>query len=130
MWPQSQRWERLHIDWAFPPGFGTVFIAVDAGTNYIDAMPCNDRSLNTVKKCLSRLFGLFGIPKVVVADNAPEFMAAKEWLNFMGVNLLHTPPYNPASNGQAERAVKTIKEALKSYEDRLGDKFTFLQKVL
>jgi len=129
-WPQSERWERIHIDWAFPPGFGTIFIAVDAGTNFIDAIPCSDRSIYSVKKCLSRLFGLFGVPKVIVADNAPEFIATREWLSVMGIKLINTPPYNPASNGQAERAVKTIKEALKCYEPKIGDRFIFLQKIL
>jgi len=129
-WPTSGRWERLHIDWAMPSNYGPVFIAVDAGTNYIDAIPCNDRSLITVKRCLSRLFALFGLPSVIVSDNAPEFVSLKDWLETMGTRLMHSPPYNPASNGQAERAVRTVKDALKSYHPKLGDKFIYLQKVL
>jgi len=130
-WPQSDRWERLHIDWCFPPEFnGPVLIIVDAGTNFIDAMPCKDRNLLTIKRCLSRVFGFFGTPTTIVADNAPEFIALKQWLNTMGIRLLHSPPYNPASNGQAERSVKTIKDALKCYETKHGDKFIFLQKIL
>ena len=70
------------------------------------------------------------MPKVVVSDNAPEFIALKDWLAYMGIRLVNTPPYNPASNGQAERSVKTIKDAIKSYESKLGDKYVYLQKVL
>ena len=105
-------------------------MVVDASSNYIDAIECQNRTVHTVKRCLSRLFGFFGLPKTVVFDNAPEFIALKEWLMGIGVRLIHTPPYNPASNGQAERAVRTIKEALKGYDVKLGDKFIFLQKVL
>jgi len=129
-WPQSANWERIHIDWAFPPNYGLVFIAVDAATNFIDAIPCSDRSVTTVKRCLSRLFGFFGLPLTVVSDNAPEFIALKTWLAAMGIKLIHSPPYSPSSNGQAERAVRTIKNALACYEDRLGDRFVYLQKIL
>ena len=65
------------------------------------------------------LFGFFGMPKVVVSDNAPEFIALKDWLVYMGIRLVNTPPYNPARNGQAERSVKTIKDAIKSCEANL-----------
>jgi len=85
---------------------------VDAATNFIDAIPCADRSLTTVKRCLSRLFGFFGLPRTVVSDNAPEFIALANWLSGMGTKLVLSPPYSPSSNGQAERAVKTIKNAI------------------
>jgi len=104
-WPTSKRWERIHIDWAMPDNFGPVLIIVDAATNYIDAIPCANRGTETVKRCLARLFGFFGLPLTVVSDNAPEFVALRQWLRNMGIFLVNTPPYNPASNGQAERAV-------------------------
>jgi len=129
-WPSSSKWERVHIDWAFPANFGPLLIVVDSGTNFIDAFPCSDRSLQTVKRCLARLFGFFGLPSLMVSDNAPEFVGLQNWLASLGVRLMHSPPYNPASNGQAERAVRTIKDSLKCYEPKLGDKFIFLQKVL
>ena len=48
----------------------------------------------------------------------------------MGIRLVNTPLYNPASNGQAERAVQTIKKGLKCYEEKFGDKYIYLQKIL
>jgi len=113
-----------------PDNFGPVLIIVDAATNYIDAIPCKTRETSTVKRCLARVFGFFGSPLTIVSDNAPEFISLKFWLTNMGVKLVHTPPYNPASNGQAERAVQTIKKALKTFEDKFGDKFIYLQKIL
>jgi len=129
-WPESQKWERLHIDWALTSQFGPVLIIVDACTNFIDAIPCTSRTTENVKKCLCRLFSFFSVPLSVVSDNAPEFLALKDWLAKLGIRLVNTPPYNPSSNGQAERAVKTIKYALRSYEPKIGDKYLFLQKVL
>ena len=129
-WPTSDRWERIHIDWADEPNFGCVLIVIDSGTNYLDAYMCKNRSSSEVKKCLSRSFALFGIPKCIVSDNAPEFVCQREWLAHAGCRLVHSPTYNPRSNGVAERAVQTVKVALRAWSAAIGDKFMFLQKVL
>lgn len=129
-WKTCDRWDRLHIDWALPPNSRPILIVVDASTNFLDAVPCSDRTTQCVKRCLARLFGLFGLPRTVVSDNAPEFVNLAEWLSSMGVKLVHSPPYHPASNGPAERAVRTVKEALKCYDSKMGDQYIYLQKVL
>jgi hypothetical protein len=129
-WPTSGAWERLHLDWADVPTKGNVLIIVDAGTNYIDAIPCSNRTSVMVQKCLARLFGLFGLPRTVVADNAKEFLKLRLWLEKMGVNVLYSPTYHPQSNGQAERAVGTIKKALRLWNSECGDWYLYLQKIL
>ena len=97
-WPESGTRERLHIDWALSPEFGPVLLLIDAATNYLDAIPCKNRYSLCVKRCLARLFGFFGLPKTLVSGNAPEFVTLKLWLAEIGVKLINTPPYNPASN--------------------------------
>ena len=129
-WIEAEPWERLHIDWAYIQGHGNVLIIVDASTNYIDAIPCPNRSNLTVKRCLSRIFSLFGYPKTVVSDNAPEFLALRNWLERQGVNVKNSPTYHPQSNGQAERAVGTIKRSLIAWTPQFGDWFLYLQKIL
>ncbi|KAJ8909536.1 hypothetical protein NQ315_002085 [Exocentrus adspersus] len=51
------------------------------------------------------------LPKVVVADNATQFLAAnvQGFFRTNGVKHITTPVANPASNGSAENAVKTFK---------------------
>jgi len=129
-WPQSGAWERLHIDWAHTHTLGAVLIIVDTGTNFLDAIPCGNRSVLSVKKCLARLFGFFGLPKLIVGDQAPEFIALTDWLLQMGVKFLTSPTYHPQSNGPAERSVRTIKTALKFYNAKMGDPYCYLQKIL
>ena len=129
-WPSSTPWERLHIDWAYIKNFGNILVIIDTGSNYLDAIPCNNRSSIAVRRCLARIFALFGLPKCIVSDNAPEFLVQREWLNCMGVKLLHSPTYHPQSNGAAERAVATVKKCLQAWKPHYGDWYCFLQKIL
>ena len=71
-------------------------------------------STNTIQS-LRNLFSTHGLPQVLVSDNGAPFVSAefKEFLSKNGVRHTTTPPYHPKSNGQVERAVQTVKRALK-----------------
>ncbi|KRX69310.1 Uncharacterized protein T06_11025 [Trichinella sp. T6] len=61
-----------------------------------------------------QLFTAHGLPEVMVSDNAAAF-TSNEFQNFMISNAIRhvtISPYHPASNGQAERMVQTMKNAL------------------
>ena len=50
----------------------------------------------------------------MVSDNGPQ-LASEEFSQFLkqnGVKFTRVPPYNPASNGAAERSVQTAKTFL------------------
>eukprot|EP00733_Pompholyxophrys_punicea_P001008 Pompholyxophrys_punicea_v1_NODE_416_length_2017_cov_2.186544.p3 type:complete len:112 gc:universal NODE_416_length_2017_cov_2.186544:1428-1093(-) len=42
-WPTSQPWERVHFDWAHGPNQGDIFILVDAGSGWIEAVLSRSR---------------------------------------------------------------------------------------
>ena len=71
-------------------------------------------STNTIQS-LQNIFSTHGLPQVVVSDNGAPFVSAefKEFLFKNGIRHTTTPPYHPKSNGQVERAVQTVKRALK-----------------
>ncbi|XP_045481700.1 uncharacterized protein K02A2.6-like isoform X2 [Harmonia axyridis] len=73
----------------------------------------NTLAYSTIFK-LRKLFSTFGLPDTLVSDNGPPF-ASTEFKSFLlnnGIRHLTIAPYHPASNGAAENAVKTVKQAL------------------
>lgn len=122
------------MDWAFVPAIGNILIVVDAYSGWIEAFPTKDRSADSVINSLRTVFTRFGVPELVVSDNAAEFTSAPllAWLERNGARKMESPPYSPQSNGAAERAVQTIKKALQAWTQRLthGSFVAFLQKAL
>ena len=76
----------------------------------------------TTIKTLAVLYGWFceenGFPATLVSDNKSQFTAQmfKDKMAKWGVKHLLTPPYHPASNGLAERAVGLVKDRLKKMD--------------
>lgn len=69
---------------------------------------------STISKC-RQIFAQFGLPQVLVTDNGRTFTSHEfqKFLQANGIKHKVTAPYNPATNGQAERFVQTFKQALK-----------------
>ena len=65
---------------------------------------------------LRRIFSTHGIPEQLVTDNGPQFTSAEfaEFTKLNGIKHIQSSPYHPATNGEAERFVRTFKEAMKS----------------
>ena len=77
---------------------------------------------------LRNLFALHGIPEQVVSDNGAQFTSANI-VEFMRTNRIqHTrsAPYHPSSNGEAERFVRTFKEAMRASR---SENLTFSHKL-
>lgn len=77
----------------------------------------NGTNCDKVLKKLVSLFARYGLPDVLVSDGGPPFNAYGfvDFLKRQGINVLKSPPYNPSSNGQAERLVRTVKDVLKKF---------------
>ncbi|XP_054723056.1 uncharacterized protein K02A2.6-like [Uloborus diversus] len=126
-WPvPDQSWERIHIDHAGPVEGHMLLIIVDAKTKWLEVARVSSTSANVTIMVLRDLFARFGIPKSIVSDNGPGFSSDEfcEFLSHNGISDIKTAPYHPNSNGIAERAVRTVKSALKriregTFEERL-----------
>ena len=119
-WEESALWVRLQTDWLFESEKGNILIIADAGSDWLEAFPCTDRSTRIVVRCLQTIFSRFGIPYTVVSDNRKEFVSKdlKDWLAAQGCKD------SPRSNGLAERAVQALKRSLKFYNKDIGCSLT------
>lgn len=98
-------------------------IIVDYYSRYIELSKLNQLTANTVITHTKSIFARHGIPEVVYSDNGPQFSsdAYKEFASIYQFKHVTSSPYFPQSNGEAEKAVGTIKKLLK----KEGDPYLF-----
>ena len=90
-------------------------VLIDAYSKWLDVKVVNSATSSATIEHLRSIFSVHGLPETIVTDNGTVFTSA-EFENFTklnGIRHIRTAPYHPASNGQAERAVKIFKEYLK-----------------
>ncbi|XP_061128337.1 uncharacterized protein K02A2.6-like [Syngnathus typhle] len=92
----------------------SYLLLVDCLTKYPEVLNLTDKTARTVIQKMKSVFARHGIPKEVVSDHVP--FASYEMQSFAAsweFKLTHSSPGFPSSNGMAERAIKTVKHALK-----------------
>ena len=114
-WPwANQPMKRLHIDFAEIEGW-EVLVIIDVHSKWIEAVPLRKATAATTVSVLQTFFSNFGLPEELVSDNGPQFTAHtfSDFCKVNGIKHSFTPPYHPASNGAAERAVQMIKQGMR-----------------
>lgn len=115
-WPFPRRvWERVHLD-MFTLQDKQYLVAVDAHSKWVECFLMQKTDSSAVVSKLGDMFSRFGLVRTLVTDNATNF-SSKEFNSFCqlnGIQHLTIAPYHPASNGQAENSVKTVKRGLKA----------------
>ena len=94
-------------------------LIVDYYSRYIEISRLDRTTADEVISRTKSIFARHGIPEIVVSDNGPQF-SATHYSNFAqsyGFDHITSSPYFPQSNGEAERAVGTIKRLLNKEED-------------
>ena len=63
---------------------------------------------------LRDIFSRHGLPEIIVSDNGPQFKATELQQFCSSGGILHrtSAPYNPSTNGQAERVVQILKSLI------------------
>ncbi|XP_029156135.1 uncharacterized protein K02A2.6-like [Nylanderia fulva] len=113
--PAAAAMHRVHADFAGPFLGKWLFVMVDAYSKWPEVRIVKNITAKTIIKECTNIFASYGIPKIWVTDNGRTFIS-KEFKNFLrsrGVIHKCTAPYNPATNGQAERFIQTLKNGLK-----------------
>ena len=131
-WKDADPWSRIHTNWAFRRAAGNILVIADSSSGWLEAAVCQNHTTATVINQLCACFARFGVPNIVVSDNAPEFTCAqfRGWLEAINCRLLHTPEYHPQSNGAAERMVRVNKDAMKCYNPSKCTVQAFIHRLL
>ena len=112
-WP-SHPWERVGTD-LFEYEKKTYLLAVDYYSRWVEVRPLQNTQAKDVVEALKSIFATHGVPEIVVSDNGPQY-ASECFQNFTksyGFTHSTSSPLYPQSNGEAERAVRTMKNILK-----------------
>nr|XP_049462311.1 uncharacterized protein K02A2.6-like [Anopheles coluzzii]XP_049462313.1 uncharacterized protein K02A2.6-like [Anopheles coluzzii]XP_049462317.1 uncharacterized protein K02A2.6-like [Anopheles coluzzii]XP_049462318.1 uncharacterized protein K02A2.6-like [Anopheles coluzzii]XP_049462319.1 uncharacterized protein K02A2.6-like [Anopheles coluzzii] len=107
--------ERIHIDYASPVAGAMLLVVVDAYSKWFEVKVTTSTTTNATISLLDELFAAYGAPVTVVSDNGPQFASADFTSHLKNTGVKYhklTAPYHPATNGQAERYVQTVKKAL------------------
>ena len=94
-------------------------VIVDYFSRFFEVVKLTYTTSEAVVEHFKSIFARHGIPDVVRSDNGPQFASeyfrkfAREW----GFSHVTSSPHFPQSNGEAERAVRTIKGILKKSSD-------------
>ena len=117
VWPNAP-WKRLHLDFAGPFLGKMLFVLVDAHSMWPEVAIMSSTTFASTIEVLRSLFARYGLPEQVVSDNGPQFTSDEfaQFLKLNGVKHIRSAPYHPASNGQVERFIQTLKRALKLSE--------------
>ncbi|KAJ8346897.1 hypothetical protein SKAU_G00282980 [Synaphobranchus kaupii] len=108
--PVPQRpWQRLGTD-LFHWDKSTYLLVVDYFSRYIEVAQLHMTTTNTVIAALKNVFGRHGVAETIVSDNGPQYSSSAFQYRFE--HITSSPRY-PQANGEAERAVATVKNLWK-----------------
>jgi hypothetical protein len=113
-WPNVP-WSRVHIDFA-QLGEEHYLIMVDSHSKWPEVIHMQKgTSAKFTIEAMREVFGRLGLPTEICSDNGPPF-PSKELVSFLadnGIKHILSAPYHPSSNGEAERFVRTFKNAMR-----------------
>ena len=111
-------WQRIASD-LFHWQNKEYILVIDYYSRYIELMKLDQTDSEAVINALKSIFARHGIPESVMSDNGPQY-ASQQFKNFAeeyNFTSITSSPRYPQANGEAERAVRTIKSLLNKSPD-------------
>ena len=112
-------WKMIATD-LFELGGRDYLLVVDYFSRFVEiGAMTRSKTSSEVIRVLKAIFARHGIPEEIRSDNGPQYASAefaqfsKDW----GIKHSTSSPRFPQANGEAERAVKTVKSILKKEKD-------------
>ena len=94
-------------------------LVVDYFSRWVEFSPLRDTTSSNVINRLKVLFARYGIPETLVSDNGPQYKSEQfnQFMEEYDISHITSSPRYPMSNGEAERAVQTVKSLLSKCRD-------------
>eukprot|EP00731_Ephydatia_muelleri_P004849 Em0002g1025a len=106
-------WQKIGSD-MFEHNGSSYLLVVDYFSRFIEVVKMTTTTSNSVIMILKSIFSRHGIPETLRSDNGPQYVSTefKAYAKTYGFKHITSSPRYPQSNGQAERAVQTVKRLL------------------
>lgn len=96
----------------------------DHGRFLVSLYACEDQKGTTVRGCLEKTFGEYGLPEQILVDNGPPWGNDRDhpytqltvWMMRLGIRVIHGRPYHPQTQGKVERFHRTLDDELLKVE--------------
>ena len=90
-------------------------LVVDYYSRNLEAIKLSSMTSSAVITSLKSVFSRHGIPEILSSDNRPQFHSYEmsDFASSYGFQQQTSSPHHPQSNGQAGRAIQTVKRLLK-----------------
>ena len=117
------KWEEIHMDFIVglpktPRGNDSIWVIVDRLTKTAHFIPVKttQRVHKYAEQYLQRIVSLHGVPKLIVSDRGPQFIARfwEQLQNALGTTLIHSSAYHPQTSGQVERINQILEDMLRA----------------
>jgi len=111
-------WQKLGTD-LFTWKGSNYLLMIDYFSRYIEIAKLNSTTSASVINHLSSIFSRHGIPQILFSDNGPQYKSIEfsTFIKTYGFKHFTSSPRYPQANGEAERAVRTIKQLLSTSSD-------------
>lgn len=111
-------WQRVATDLFYLKG-KTYLLVVDYFSRFVEIAKLDATSSEDVIVQLKSIFSRHGIPEILISDNGPQYASDvfKQFAYEFGFDHITSSPRYPQSNGEAERAVQTIKKLMCKNKD-------------
>ncbi|PAA56643.1 hypothetical protein BOX15_Mlig004385g26 [Macrostomum lignano] len=127
-WPDGP-WDKVEIDIfgevaAAPRHQRFLLVIHDLYSKWPEIAAMETVTSANIIKTLRKLFGRWGVPKMLISDNGPQFVSDEfeEFLRAEGIKHSRVSRYYPQGNGGVERFNRSLKEGLAA-NLRAGAKF-------
>ncbi|KAJ9531498.1 hypothetical protein QJQ45_015038 [Haematococcus lacustris] len=120
----SRNWQQVSMDFigplpATPRGHTMIFTIVDKLSKMIHLIPTTTTATahDTARLFFDHIFKHHGLPEAIISDRDPKF-TSDFWTSLFhltGTRLLLSSAYHPQTDGQTERANRTVEDMLRPY---------------